>query len=65
MFAVVLQVQVGETVWEAPLFPLCAIEGANNWQRAVALLVLVESLCGREFADELSEPPAAPPISVG
>jgi hypothetical protein len=64
LFAVVLQVQVGQTVWEAPLFPLYAIEGSNNWQRAVALLEGIQSLCGRQFAEELSQPPAAPPIGA-
>ncbi|MCI0358425.1 MAG: hypothetical protein L0211_08080 [Planctomycetaceae bacterium] len=64
LFAVVLQVQLGEGAWELPLFPLRGLEGATRWHQAWALFERIESLCGREFAEQPSEPPPAPPIAV-
>jgi hypothetical protein len=65
-YACVLHVRLGSGVWECPLFPLLAIEGANRWERAVALRTRIEELCGRSFSDQPAAPPTDPgPVVVG
>ncbi len=48
-YAVVLQVRLGSGTWEFPFVPLANIEGANNWERAVALRGRIEAMCGRSL----------------
>ena len=61
-----LHVRLGEGVWEFPFFPLAAIEGRNNWERATALLGRLEALCGRKFGGRMPAPPRDPgPVVVG
>jgi len=39
---------------------------SGRWDLSrLALLERIESLCGREFTEQPSEPPPAPPLSVG
>lgn len=54
LWLAVLQVQLGRGPVEIPLLPLHGIEGRNPWERAVALLARVESLCGRTFSHSSS-----------
>jgi len=65
LFGVILQVQVGTGVMELPLFPMRSFTRGNRWQQAAALYAEIESLCGREFTEQPSEPPPAPPLAVG
>jgi hypothetical protein len=64
LFGVILQVELGTGVVELPLFPLRGLAG-NRWQQAVELRARFELLCGREFGEQPSEPPPAPPLHVG
>jgi hypothetical protein len=64
LYGVVLHVRLGGGTWEFPFFPLAGIEGANRWERAVALLRRVESVCGRSFRDQPTAPPRDPGVHV-
>ena len=64
-YAVVLRVRLGGGVWEFPFFPLAGIEGGNNLERATALRLRVEGLCGRDFGTPLPAPPRDPGPVVG
>ncbi len=64
LFGVILQVQVGIGVLELPLFPMRSFVTGNRWQQAWALHAEIETLCGREFGEQPSEPPPAPPLRV-
>ena len=56
LFAVVLHVRLGSGAWEFPFFPLANIEGNVHWERAMALLQRIESMCGRSFGRQPPRP---------
>jgi len=57
-WAVVVTARLGSGTWEFPFFPLANIAGANNWERAAALIDRIGEMCGRTFGEPVTQNPA-------